>query len=123
MTALGCLYCEATLGARTGSGAVQLHHVTGRPGARLAYLDPALTVPLCQFHHSFDHRLWGEAGIASLADPTRARIARLAFFARRLGCREEPVALLPGTWAEVGRALERAGSHDPLRHSTNEETP
>jgi len=64
---------------------VQGHHVTGRPGPGLVYLDPMFVADLCQECHTREHAALRRAGLAWPRGSLLAhRLARSASFLSRL---------------------------------------
>lgn len=73
-----CVACGA-------AGPLERHHVTGRAGPGLAYLDPAFTVELCKGCHDREHVALRRAGLAWPEGPVLAhRLRRTANLLSRL---------------------------------------
>lgn len=100
---------RGTCAACSEPAELEAHHVTGRAGPGLAYLDPAFTVGLCKACHDLEHVATRRAG---LAWPTGQllgyRLARAAnLFSRLVDAGQLPAWLAPvaGLLAEAAEAL------------------
>jgi hypothetical protein len=81
-------------------GPVHRHHITGRIGQGLRYLDPSLTVALCPACHAREHvaiRRSGREWLAPGADPLVHRHIRVADFLNRLSDLDRRLVLDAGS--------------------------
>ena len=95
---------------------VQAHHVSGRGGPGLGYLDPAFTADLCKACHDLEHAALRRAGLAWPRGSSLAhRLARSAALLNRLvDAGRLPAWLRPllGLLAEAAEALGQRPRRD-----------
>ena len=84
---------------------VEAHHVTGRAGRGLDYLDPEFTIELCKACHDLEHVAARRAGLAWPAGPHIShRLARTA----NLLCRLIDAGRLPAWLTPLAELLAEA---------------
>ncbi|MHB8671605.1 MAG: hypothetical protein ACYDAD_13785, partial [Acidimicrobiales bacterium] len=93
------MYCRAP--------ADTVQHHTGKCNG--AYLDPGLTGPACLRCNIADFHAWRLANLHDIADPSLARMLRLAFEAARLEACGRKVMVLP---AKAAAHCFAAVAHD-----------
>lgn len=82
--------------ALCGGEPAHAHHLTGRPAPRQPYLDPQLTIGVCQRHHVMWHvgmRAVGVVWPRPLRLPVAYRLRLVSFHLRSLGTAGRPFVL------------------------------
>ena len=101
---LVCVFC--------GSAPIEMHHLSGRCGPRLAYHDPRLVVALCKTCHDREHVVLRRLALEwSGTDPLRHRLLRVGDHLGRLADAGRGLVLDPASTRALSGLVLVAADH------------